>query len=72
VYWLSAQEVASLTSAVGNASAEYVKTKLPAEARPWVDTFSTEGRELSKQHPAGTSWIEKLDCSKYASKIHIK
>jgi TRAP-type C4-dicarboxylate transport system substrate-binding protein len=72
VYWLSPQEVTSLTSAVGDASAQYVKTKLPAEAKPWVDTFSKEGRDLSKQHPAGTSWIEKLDCSKYASKIHIK
>jgi hypothetical protein len=72
VYWMSPQEVTALTSAVGDASAQYVKTKLPAEARPWVDTFAAEGRELSKQHPAGTSWIEKLDCSKYASKIHIK
>jgi hypothetical protein len=72
VYWMTPQEVSTLTSAVGDASAQYVKSKLPADARPWVDTFAKEGRELSSQHPAGTSWIEKLDCSKYASKIHIK
>jgi hypothetical protein len=31
-----------------------------------------EGRELSKKHPSGTSWIEKVDCSKHASVIIIK
>jgi TRAP-type C4-dicarboxylate transport system substrate-binding protein len=72
VYWLTPQEVTAMTSAVGDASSQYVKTKLPADAKPWVDEFSKEGRALSAQHPAGTSWIEKLDCSKYASKIHIK
>jgi TRAP-type C4-dicarboxylate transport system substrate-binding protein len=72
VYWLNPQEVTAMTSAVGDASAAYVKTKLPAEARPWVDTFTKEGRELSKQNPPGSSWIEKIDCSKHASKIHIK
>jgi hypothetical protein len=48
-----------------------VKTKVPAEARPWVDTFAKEARELSQQNPAGSSWIEKLDCSKHAAKIKI-
>jgi len=72
VYWLNPEEVTKMTSAVGDNSANYVKTKLPAEARPWVDTFAREARELSKQNPPGSSWIEKIDCSKYASKIHIK
>jgi TRAP-type C4-dicarboxylate transport system substrate-binding protein len=71
VYWMSPQEVTAMTSAVGDASVQYVKTKVPAEARPWVDQFTAEGRELSKQNPAGSSWIEKLDCSKHASKIVI-
>jgi len=31
-----------------------------------------EGRELVKQNPVGSSWIEKIDCSKYASQIMIK
>jgi C4-dicarboxylate-binding protein DctP len=72
VYWLTPQEVTAMTSAVGDASAQYVKTKVPAEARPWVDQFAKEGRALSAQNPAGSSWIEKLDCSKHASQIHIK
>ena len=33
---------------------------------------SEEGRELSRQNPAGSSWIEKVDCSKHASKIVIR
>ena len=72
VYWMTPQEVTAMTSAVGSASAEYVKTKVPPAARPWVDTFAKEGRELSKENPPGSSWIEKIDCSKYASNIHIK
>lgn len=72
VYWMNPQEVAAMTSAVGDASSQYVKTKVPPEARPWVDQFVKEGRELSQKNPAGSSWIEKIDCSKHASKIHIK
>jgi TRAP-type transport system periplasmic protein len=72
VYWMNAQEVEAMTSAVGDATAQFVKSKVPAEARPWVDTFVKEGRELSKQNPPGSSWIEKIDCSKHASKIVIK
>jgi TRAP-type C4-dicarboxylate transport system substrate-binding protein len=72
VYWMTPQEVTAMTSAVGDASTQYVKTKVPPEARPWVDQFVKEGHELSKQNPVGSSWIEKIDCSKYASKIVIK
>ena len=72
VYWLTPQEASVMTGAVGDASTAYVKTKVPPEARPWVDTFAKEAHELSKQNPPGSSWIEKIDCSKYASKINIK
>jgi TRAP-type C4-dicarboxylate transport system substrate-binding protein len=72
VYWMNPQEVAAMTSAVGDATSRFVKSKLPAEAQPWVDTFGKEGRELSGQYPPGSSWIEKIDCSKHASVIHIK
>ena len=43
-----------------------------AAGQPWVDTFAAEGRELSKQNPPGSSWIEKIDCSKHADKIVIR
>jgi len=72
VYWMTPKEVTAMTSAVGDASSRYVKSKTPPEANPWVDTFVKEGRALSQQHAAGSSWIEKVDCSKHASKIVIK
>ncbi|NJN36137.1 MAG: hypothetical protein HC794_02625 [Nitrospiraceae bacterium] len=31
-----------------------------------------EGRALSKKNPPGSSWIEKVDCSKHAAKIVIR
>lgn len=72
VYWMTPEEVDKIVAAVGSASSDYVKTKVPADAKPWVDTFVKEARELSKANPPGSSWIEKIDCQKYASKIIIK
>jgi len=72
VYWMSPQEVSTMVNAMGDAAVRYVKSKTPPEAAKWVDLFVKEGRELSKQHPSGSSWIEKVDCSKHASKIVIK
>jgi len=72
VYWMNAQEVSAMVNAMGDATSRYVKSKTPAEAGPLVDSFVKEGRELSRQHPAGSSWIEKVDCSKHASRIIIK
>ena len=72
IYWLTPSEVSAMVSALGDASSRYVKSKTPQDAGPWVDAFVREGRELSKQHPSGSSWIEKVDCSKHASKIVIK
>jgi TRAP-type C4-dicarboxylate transport system substrate-binding protein len=72
VYWMSAPEVSAMVGAMGDAAVRYVKSKVPAEAAKWVDSFVKEGRELSKQHPSGSSWIEKVDCSKHASVIVVK
>lgn len=72
VYWLTPQEVSAMVGAMGDATSRYVKGKTPADAGPWVDTFVREGRALSQQNPAGSSWIEKVDCSKHAAKIVIK
>ena len=72
VYWMSAQEVSAMVGAMGDAAVRYVKSKVPAEAGKWVDQFVAEGRQLSKQHPSGSSWIEKVDCSKHASVIVVK
>jgi len=72
VYWMTPQEVSAMTSAVGDASIRYVKTKIPPDAVPLLEQFVKEGRELSKANPPGSSWIEKIDCAKFASVIHIK
>jgi hypothetical protein len=57
---------------MGDAPTRYVKSKTPEAAKKWVDMFVKEGRELSKANPPGSSWIEKVDCSKHASVIVIK
>jgi TRAP-type C4-dicarboxylate transport system substrate-binding protein len=72
IYWMNPKEVAALVNALGDSTTRYVKSKTPADAAPWVDSFVREGRALSQQHPAGSSWIEKFDCSKHASAIVIK
>lgn len=72
VYWMTPQEVEAMTSAMGDSTISYVKSKTPPEANSWVDRFVKQGRELSKSNPAGSSWIEKLDCSKHASRIVIR
>ena len=72
VYWMSPQEVAKLTAALGEGPSRWVKSKTPPEAAKWVDEFRREGQQLSAQNPPGSSWIEKLDCSKHASKIVIR
>ena len=72
VYWMTPQEVSALTSKLGEGPMKWVKSKTPQAANQWVDTFRKEGQALSKQNPPGSSWIEKVDCAKHASKIVIK
>jgi C4-dicarboxylate-binding protein DctP len=72
VYWMSPQEVAAFTGTLGDGPTRWVKSKVPPPAAEWVETFRKEGKELSEKNPVGSSWIEKIDCSKHASKIVIK
>jgi TRAP-type C4-dicarboxylate transport system substrate-binding protein len=72
IYWMTPKEVSAMVGAMGDSTTRYVKSKTPAEAGPWVDSFVREGRALSQQNPPGSSWIEKVDCSKHAAKIVIK
>jgi TRAP-type C4-dicarboxylate transport system substrate-binding protein len=72
VYWLNAQEVAAFTSALGDGPTRWVKSKTPDAADKLVDQFREEGKKLSAANPPGSSWIEKIDCSKHASKIVIR
>jgi TRAP-type C4-dicarboxylate transport system substrate-binding protein len=72
VYWMSEQEVSALTAALGDGPSKWVKSRVPADAQKWVDHFKAEGQKLSAANPAGSSWIEKVDCSKHAQKIVIR
>lgn len=72
VYWMNAQEVTALTGALGDGPSRWVKSKVPPPAQQLVDQFKAEGAALSKANPPGSSWIEKVDCSKHASKIVIR
>jgi TRAP-type C4-dicarboxylate transport system substrate-binding protein len=72
VYWMTPQEVSALTAALGDGPSKWVKSRTPAETDRWIDTFRQEGEQLSKANPPGTSWIEKVDCSKHAAKIVIR
>jgi TRAP-type C4-dicarboxylate transport system substrate-binding protein len=72
VYWMTPQEVQQLVDAVGDASARFVKSKMPADSVGMVDQFVKEARELNKANPPGSSPVEKTDCSKYKSIIVIK
>ena len=72
VYWMTAQEVSALTGALGDGPSRWIKSKVPPPAQQIVDNFKKEGQELSRANPPGSSWIEKIDCSKHASKIVIR
>lgn len=72
VYWMTPEEVKAMVDAMGGAATNYVKSKTPPAAAPWVDKFVQQGRALSAKNPGGTSWIEKVDCSKHAATIVVK
>ncbi len=73
VYWMTPQEVSALTGALGEGADPLGEEQDAAGGEPSGSTRSVkEGRELSEQNPPGSSWIEKIDCSKHASKIVIK
>jgi len=72
IYWMNPDEVAIMSKVAGDAPTQYTKSKTPPAANKWIDNFIKEGRELSKANPPGSSWIEKVDCAKYASVIVIK
>jgi hypothetical protein len=64
--------VTKLTAALGDGPNKWKKSRMPQAAHQLVDSFNAEGQALSKANPPGSSWIEKVDCSKHASKIVIR
>ena len=71
VYWMTPQEVSALTGALGDGPTRWIKSKMPPPAQQLVDTSRRKAGALGA-NPPGSSWIEKIDCSKHASKIVIR
>lgn len=63
IYVLSPDEAGSFSSKLGNATADWVKSKTPDDANKLVDAFVKDARAAVKAHPLGTDALEKTDCS---------
>lgn len=63
IYVLSPDEAGSFSSKLGNATADWVKSKTPDDANKLVDAFVKDARAAVKAHPLGTDPLEKTDCS---------
>lgn len=63
IYVLSPDEAGAFSSKLGNATADWVKSKTPDDANKLVDAFVKEARAAVKAHPLGTDPLEKTDCS---------
>jgi len=64
IYILSPGEQQAFASKLGNATANWVKSKTPDDANEWVDKFIAEAKAATKAHPLGTDPLEKTDCGK--------
>jgi len=67
IYVMTAEEAAVLKNAEGGATNRWIKTRVDAEGAKLVDAFDKEAAQLVKDNPMGSSNLEKIDCSKYAS-----
>ncbi len=65
VYVLSPKELEAFAAKLGDATADWIKTKTPKDANKLIDDFVRDARAASKAHPLGTDPLEKTDCSKY-------
>lgn len=65
IYVLSADEASVIQKAEGGATNKWIKTKVNDKGDMLVDKFTAEAAALVKANPAGSSALEKTDCSKY-------
>lgn len=63
IYVLSPDEAGAFASKLGDATADWVKSKTPDDANKLVDAFVKEARAAVKAHPLGSDPLEKTDCS---------
>lgn len=66
IYVMTPEESATIMTAEGGATNEWIKTKVDDQGAALVDQFAVEAAQLVKDNPIGSSDLEKIDCSKYA------
>lgn len=66
IYVMTPEESATIMTAEGGATNEWIKTKVDDQGAALVDQFAVEAAQLVKDNPMGSSDLEKIDCSKYA------
>lgn len=66
IYVMTPEESATIMTAEGGATNEWIKTKVDDQGAALVDQFTVEAAQLVKDNPIGSSDLEKIDCSKYA------
>lgn len=64
IYVMTDEEAAAMAKALGNATAEWIKSNTPKGAHQWVDKFATEAKAAVAANPKGSNWLEETDCAK--------
>ena len=79
IFVLSPDKAEAFATKLGDATADWVKTKTPKDADKLVDSFVKQARAASKAHPIGSDPLEKTDCKeiqpwfdRYAKKTEPK
>jgi C4-dicarboxylate-binding protein DctP len=67
IYVMTPDEAAVIKKAEGGATNRWIKTRVDAGGAKLVDAFDKEAEKLVKENPLGSSAVEKIDCSQYAS-----
>lgn len=62
IFVLSPEQAEAFATKLGDATADWVKTKTPKDADKLVDSFVKQARAASKAHPIGSDPLEKTDC----------
>ena len=64
---MSPSEAAVLQAKEGGATNDWIKTKVDDMGDKMVDQFTSEAKALVAANPMGSSNLEKIDCTAFAS-----
>jgi len=66
IYIMTDEEKQRLADTLGTATSDWIKSNTPKGAHEWVDKFKAEAEAAVKANPAGSNWLEKVDCEEFA------